>query len=97
MTIDGRLITNEVPRVWQGHHKGIKSIIKGKGKASATSYSNVSSGSQSQAFEEQHHLGERIDAQQCEIDTLKVMIAHLAVNQPQPQPPPKDAKESTRD
>ena len=40
-----------------------------------TSYSTVSSGSQSQATEEQRRLDKRIDAQQREIDTLKALIA----------------------
>ena len=50
-------------------------IVKGKGKASVTSYLTLSSGSLSQAVEEHCHLGERIDAQQHEIDTLKAVIA----------------------
>ena len=69
-------------------------IVKGKGKASATTYSTLSSGSsQSQAAEEQHHLGKRLDAQQRGIDIFKAVIAQLTTSQSQPPPLPKDAED----
>ena len=37
--IHERLIADEVLGVQSGHHKGIRRIVKGKGNASATSYS----------------------------------------------------------
>ena len=73
--IDERLIADNVLRVRWGHRKGVRCIVKGKWKVFATLYLALSSGSQSQAVEEQRHLGMRIDAQQLEINTLKAMIA----------------------
>ena len=80
-------------------------IIKGKGKAFSTSYSTFSSGLQSQAVKEQRYLGERLDAKQRKIDTLKMVIAQLIAGQPQPQPqpppsplpPPEDAEDLGKD
>ena len=54
-------------------------IVKGKGKLVSPFYLTISFGSQSQATEEQHRLGETLDAQQLEIDTFKAVIAQLTV------------------
>ena len=82
-------------RVRQRHHKGVGRIVKGKGKASVSFYLTLSSGSQSQAVEEQRRLGKRLDASQCEIDTFKVVIAQLTVGQS--SLPPEDAEYLGRD
>ena len=95
--IDERLIIDEILRIRQEHRKGIRRIVKGKRKASMTSYSIVSFVLQSQVAEEQRRLGQRIDTQQWEIDTLKVVIAQLATGQPQPLPLPEDAEDLTTD
>ena len=50
--IDERLIFDDVLGVQQGHYKSVGHIVKGIRKVSATSYSTLSSGSQSQATEE---------------------------------------------
>ena len=97
VAIDMRLIAEEGLGVWRGQHKGVECIVKGKGKVSTTSYSTLSSGSQSQAIEEQCRLVERLDAQQHNINTLKAVIAQLTAGQPQPSPPPMDAEDLGRD
>ena len=74
-------------------------ILKGKGKASSTSYLAISYGSQSQAAKEQHRLGEILDAQQREINPLKKVIAQLTVGQSPPSslPSPEDAEDLGKD
>ena len=70
-------------------------IVKGKGKAFFTSYLTLSFGSQSQSTKEQRCLGQRLDPQQREIDTLKAVIALLSGGKSHPllQPPLKDAED----
>ena len=50
-TIDERLITNEILGVRRGHRKSMGRIVKGRGKASSTAYSTLSSESQSEVVE----------------------------------------------
>ena len=67
--IDERLIiADKVLGVRLGYPKGVGRIVKGKGKASFSSYSTLSSRSQSQA-EQQRRFDERLGAQQRVIDT----------------------------
>ena len=95
VVIDERLIADEVLDVRQGHRKSVGRIVKGKEKASVTSYSTLSSGSQSQAAEEHRRFGKRLDTQQHKIDTLKVVIAQLTAGRPQPLP--EDPEDLGRD
>ena len=52
VAIDERLITDEVLGVQWGYRKGVRCIVKDKGKVFTSSYLTLSSGSQSQATEE---------------------------------------------
>ena len=64
----------------------------------STSSSTFTSRLQSQA-EQQRRIDERFEAQQREIETLKVLIAHMIATQSQlpSQPPPEDDEDLKRD